>query len=78
MTKRQLDAAGYVTSRGAGYRHSAEVEYTQQNVVGEAQNNKPQNSWTKERDEESADDDDDDMSMMSDVSETGVQAVLQK
>jgi len=28
MTKRQPDAAGYVTSRGAGYRHSAEVEYT--------------------------------------------------
>ena len=62
-----------------GYRHSVELEYNQENVVQEGQqiNSFIQNDWTKDNEEESKDEDEDDeMSMMSDMSENGIQTVL--
>jgi hypothetical protein len=62
-----------------GYRHSVELEYNQENVVQEGQqiNSFIQNDWTKDNEEESKDEDEDDeMSIMSDMSENGIQTVL--
>jgi hypothetical protein len=63
-----------------GYRHSGEMEYNQENVLKSINYKlEDQNDWTKENDEESKnEDEDDEMSMISDISENGIQTVLQK
>lgn len=56
------------------------MEYNQENVLKSINYKlEDQNDWTKENDEESKnEDEDDEMSMISDISENGIQTVLQK